>query len=79
MADGERAGLTELEERFAHDKDKSELDKALKELDGYLAQVKKTLDTGVPPAEFQKLTKYRAALEQARESLNMIWSASIKL
>ena len=79
MADGERAGLTGLEERFAHDKDKSELNKVLKELDGYLAQVKKTLDAGTPPAEFQKLTKYRAALEQARETLTMVWSASIKL
>jgi len=79
MADGERAGLTGLEERFAHDKDKSEFDKVMKELDGYLAQVKKALDSGVPPAEFQKLTKYRAALEQARESLTMVWSASVKL
>ena len=79
MADGVRAALTELEERFANDKDKSELNKVIKELDGYLAEVKKTLDTGTSPAEFQKLSKYRTALEQALETVPMVWAASIKL
>ena len=79
MADGVRAALTELEERFANDKDKSELNKVIKELDGYLAEVKKTLDTGTSPAEFQKLSKYRTALEQARETVPVVWAASIKL
>ena len=79
MADGVRAALTELEERFANDKDKSELTKIIKELDGYLAQVKKALDGGTSPAEFQKLSKYRAALEQARETISMVWAASVKL
>ena len=79
MADGVRAALTELEERFANDKDKTELTKVIKELDGSLAQVKKTLDTGIAPAEFQKLSKYRVALEQARETINMVWAASVKL
>jgi len=79
MADGVRTALTELEERFANDKDKSELAKVIKELDGYLAQVKKTLDAGAPPAEFQKLSKYRVALEQARETVNIVWAASVKV
>jgi len=79
MADGVRAALTGLEDRFANDKDKSELNKVIKELDGYLAQVKKTLDAGAPPAEFQKLSKYRVALEQARETVNIVWAASVKV
>ena len=79
MADGVRAALTGLEDRFANDKDKSELTKVIKELDGYLAQVKKTLDAGAPPAEFQKLSKYRVALEQARETVNIVWAASVKV
>jgi len=79
MADGVRAALTELEERFANDKDKAELTKVIKELDGYLAEVKKTLDAGTSPTEFQKLSKYRTALEQARETINVVWAASIKL
>jgi type III secretion system YseE family protein len=79
MADGVRAALTGLEDRFANDKDKSELNKVIKELDGYLAQVKKALDGGASPAEFQKLSKYRTALEQARETVSMVWAASVKL
>ena len=75
----ERPTLTGLEDRFANDKDKSELTKVIKELDGYLAQVKATLDAGASPAEFQKLSKYRTALEQARETVNIVWAASVKL
>ena len=79
MADGVRAALTELEERFANDKDKTELAKVIKELDGHLAQVKEALDAGIAPAEFQKLSKYRTALEEARETVSIVWAASVKL
>jgi len=79
MAQGERVALTGLEERFAGDRDRVELNKVLKELDGYLAQVKKSLDAGVAPAEFQKLSKYRAALEQAHEAATKAWALSVKL
>ncbi|HYD04674.1 MAG TPA: EscE/YscE/SsaE family type III secretion system needle protein co-chaperone [Reyranella sp.] len=79
MADGVRAALTELEERFANDKDKTELAKVIKELDGHLAQVKEALDAGIAPAEFQKLSKYRTALEEARETVSIVWAASVRL
>jgi len=79
MAQGERVALTGLEERFASDRNRVELNKVLKELDGYIAQVKKALDGGVAPAEFQKLSKYRAALEQAHEAATRAWALSVKL
>lgn len=79
MAGESKATFTGLEEKLAGDKDKVELNKILKELEGYQAQVKKALDAGVPPAEYQKLSKYQAALEQAHYAVGMVWSVSVKL
>jgi len=78
MADGRKPAFTGLEERFVSDKDKNELNKVLKELEGYIAQAKKALDGGVSPADFQKLSKYRVALEQAHDCVSLVWTASVK-
>lgn len=79
MAENERPTMVELEERFVKDKDKSELNKLLKELDGYLSAVKKELDRGLPPEEYRKLSRYRTALEQARDAALRGWAMTVKL
>jgi hypothetical protein len=79
MAQTERPALTGLEERFAKDKDKTELNKVLAEIDGYLAATKKALDSGLPPAQFRSVNKYRVALESARDAANKAWLMLVKL
>ena len=79
MADEARPKLTQLEERFSRDKDQTELNKVLKELKGYQAEVKKALDAGVAPAEYQKLSKYQTALQQAQDALPVVWAGNVKL
>ncbi len=75
----EQIVLVELEERFAGDKDKKELNKLLSELDGYIAEAKKALDAGLPPQEYRNLAKYHAALEQARETAIRVWALNVKI
>jgi type III secretion system YseE family protein len=79
MADEVRPKLTKLEERFSKDKDRTELNKLQKELEGYQAEVKKALDRGVSPAEYQKLSKYQTALQQAHDALPVVWAGNVKL
>jgi hypothetical protein len=79
MADESRPKLTGIEERFIGDKDRTELNKVVRELDGYQAEVKKALDGGVSPAEYQKLSKYKTALDEARSALDVIWAGSLKI
>jgi hypothetical protein len=74
----QRPLLTELEERFATDKDKTELGKLLAELDGYAAQAKKALDGGLPPEEFRCVSKYHAALEKAHEAARLAWELAAR-
>jgi hypothetical protein len=74
----EQISLVGLEERFAKDKDKTELNKVLAELDGYIAEAKKALDGGLPPKEFRSLSKYHAALEQARETTVRVWALNVR-
>ena len=73
MAQAERPALVGLEERLARDTNKTELNRLVAELDGYMSQAKKALDGGLPPQQFRALTKYRAALEQARDVANKAW------
>jgi hypothetical protein len=75
----ERIALVDLEERFAGDKDKKELDKLLRELDGYIVETKKALDGGLPPEEFRNVAKYHAALEQARDTAIRVWALNVKV
>lgn len=75
----ERIALVGLEERFAGDKDKTELNKLLGELDGYITQAKKALDGGLPPQEYRNVAKYHVALEQARETAVRVWALNVKL
>jgi hypothetical protein len=73
MAAAQRPTMVELEDKLAKDKDKKELNRLLAELDGYLAQSKKALDAGLPPKEFRAMSKYRNALEQARDVASKAW------
>ena len=75
----EQVALVGLEERFAGDSSKAELNKVIAELDGYIAQAKKTLDGGLPPEEFRKMSRYRIALEEAREMAPKVWALSRKI
>jgi hypothetical protein len=79
MAEGERVALVGLEERFAGDKSKVELNKVLAELDGQLVQTKRALDAGLAPQEFRNMSKYRTALEEARDVATKVWILSVKL
>jgi len=77
MAD--KVTMVGLEERLAKDKDKVELNKLIAELDGYLATAKRTLDSGLKPQEFRNMTKYRDALQQARDVAPLVWASSVNL
>jgi hypothetical protein len=74
----QRPLLLALEERFATDKDKTELGKVLAELDSYAAQAKKAIDGGLPPQEFRSISKYHAALEKAHEVANVGWELTVR-
>jgi hypothetical protein len=78
MAPDNRPLMVDLEERFAKDKDKVELNKLLAELNGYAAQAKKAIDAGLPPQEFRAVTKYRTALEHASEAATLAWAATVR-
>jgi hypothetical protein len=79
MAD-QKIHLTELEEKLAGDKSKTELTKLYADLDKYIADAKKALDGGLPPEDFRNISKYRASLEAARnEVAPMVWALSVNL
>lgn len=75
----QQIALVGLEERFAGDRDKTELKKLLSELDGYIAEAKKALDAGLPPQEYRNLAKYHAALQQARDTAIRVWALNVKI
>jgi hypothetical protein len=77
MAD--KVTMVGLEERLAGDKDKVELNKLIAELDGYLAVAKKALDAGLKPEEFRNMSKYRDALQQARDVAPLVWASSVNM
>ena len=51
----------------------------MSELDGYIVEAKKALDGGLPPEEFRNVAKYRAALEQARDTAIRVWGLNVKV
>ena len=75
----EKMALLGIEERFANDKNKAELNKLLAELDGYMAATKKALDGGLPPEQFRNLSRYFQALQEAREVAPKIWAGAVNL
>ncbi|MBV8191980.1 MAG: hypothetical protein JO339_32420 [Alphaproteobacteria bacterium] len=78
MTSDQRPLMVALEERLATDKDQTELRRLLAELDGYAAQAKKTIDGGLPPHEFRFVSKYCAALAQARDAANLAWELTVR-
>jgi hypothetical protein len=76
---GRQPALVALEERLAGDKTKAELAKVIAELDGYLADARKAMDSGLAPQEFRSVAKYRAALERARDAVSKIWALTVEL
>lgn len=73
MGNQKMLSLLAMEDRLAGDQDKKELNGLLATLDGYLADVGKTLDAGLPPEEFRAMSKYRQALEEAKIVAERAW------
>ena len=73
MPDQERDSRLDVEEKLAGDADGTELNGLLTRLDAYVARAKKSLDEGLPPDEFQAVSKYKLALEAAKDVAEKSW------
>ena len=72
MAD-EKIRMVEMEERLAADQDGSYRDSVCAAIDGELADLKRQIDAGVPPDEFEQAAKLRSALERANAVVKLVW------
>ncbi len=68
MADEESISF-DLEERLKEDQDGSRKAAILEELSSTQRAVKRRLDDGVAPGEYEKLTRMHAALEAAKQTV----------
>ena len=64
---------TELIGRLLADEDGSVRDAAIVRISEKMAQIKRALDSGVPPEEFQALNKALVALDHAKAVVAIAW------
>ncbi len=62
-----------MEQRLAEDQDGAYRDSLCRAFRGELAKVKRQLDSGLPPDEFQQASRLTAALETAISVVERIW------
>ena len=73
MAENPPVNLLALEEALRADEG-GRLKQSLRdEIDQYRGQVRRTLDAGVPPAQFQALSRWLVALDAAGEVVEAVW------
>lgn len=68
----------ELFPRITGDKDGAARDAALARIQEKTAEVKRVLDAGVPPAEFEIVSKVHAALVAANQVVGKVWTLARK-
>ena len=64
--------------RITSDKDGAARDAALARIHDKTAQVKRVLDAGVPPSEFQVVSKVHAALVASSQAVGKAWTLARK-
>ena len=69
----------ELPELLRKDKDGTVRDAAVADMQSLAADIKKRAEAGVPPAEFQRLTKIEAALVAGSEVVTATWKHHHKM
>lgn len=73
MTDDTPFTMLELEEQLQTDASGQLRDRLLAELQDQAQQIKRQLDRGVPPQEFQTLSRLQAALEAASLTVKVVW------
>ncbi len=67
--------ILELESKLAKDDDGSFRDNLCESLNDELRGVKRHIDSGLPPEEFEQASQYAQALETAVEVVERVWRA----
>lgn len=73
MTDETAFTMLALEEQLQADSEGQFRDRLLAELEAEAQQLKRQLDRGVPPQEFQTLSRLQAALDAARLTVKVVW------
>ena len=73
MTKQEDYGGLDIETRLRGDTDQNQLNAMLTRIDEHAAAAKKSMDGGLPPEDFQAMSKYKLALETAADVMNRSW------
>jgi len=73
MTDDNAITMLALEEQLQADGEGQLRDRLLAELEEEAQQLKRQLDRGVPPQEFQTLSRLQDAVEAARLTIKVVW------
>lgn len=67
--------MVDMEKSLKEDKDGSFRDQLVRQFDDELAALKRQVDRGLPPDEFEQATRLQQALTEARSVVEILWNS----
>lgn len=65
--------LLDIEENLKKDRDGTYKKEIMDQFAAHLSQIKRAMDSGLPPEEFQKMEKLKNAVDAASDVVEKVW------